>query len=94
MTYEEMKTNYKNLEKQKNELSLQMAQLKRDMSIIESDKACAAFQEVQKYIKQLYSFGYVLDVKIWDNDCGDYDWEENVPVENFRLRKKDTAIVE
>ena len=93
MTYEEMKINYKNLEKQKNELSMQMDQLRCKMSAIESDKARAAFVELQKYIKQLYLFGYVLDVKVWNNDYGDYDWEENVPAENFRLRQKDEVII-
>jgi DNA repair ATPase RecN len=94
MTYEEMRTNYKNLEKQKNELSAQMDQLRYEMSAIEMDKANAAFREVQRYIKQLYLFGYVLDVRVWNNDFGDYEWEENISVEDIRMRHKDAVIID
>lgn len=93
MNYEQMKNDYTELAKRKNALMREMEELRAAMSKIESDKADAAFREIQDRIALINSLGYVLDVKVWDNECGDYNWEENLPSTAIRLRRKDTIIV-
>lgn len=93
MTYEQMKNDYTELAKRKNALMREMEELRIAMSKIESDKADAAFREIQDRIALINSLGYVLDVKIWDNECGDYEWREDLPSTAFRLRRKNTIIV-
>ena len=94
MTYEEMQFEYQNLLKQKNAINSQMVEIKRSMAIIESDKADRAYREIQERMKLINSLGYVLDVKIWNNDCGDYEWDSDpITYDHIRLRRRDEVIV-
>lgn len=94
MNYEEMKKQCQELQRQKNVIAMQIDDLKRSMAKIESDKAEAAYNEILERLSVLTSCGYVLDVKIWNNECGDWDWDtEGLDRSRVRLRRKDTIIV-
>lgn len=95
MDYTEMTKQYQELQRQRNAIGLQMAELQKSMRKMEEEKAQTVFNEILNRLSVLTSLGYVIDVKFWDNDRGDWDWDENAlgVSDNLRLRHKDTVII-
>lgn len=92
--YETLMDELTRLNIQKQAVAKQMHEIEEKLNKIKEEKATKLYNEIDNKIRELVSLGYHFEIKIWDNDCGSYDWYDTVQSPAFRLRQKDEVIVD
>jgi len=92
--YENLMDELTRLNIQKQAVVKQMHEVEAKLDKIKEKKAATIFNEILKRVSELEYLGYRIDVAIWNNDCGDYEWQElENNSGNYRYRHKDEVIV-
>ena len=94
--------NYENLMDELTRLNIQKGAVIRQIHEIETKlnklkeaRATVLYKEILERISELESLDFRIDVAVWDEDCGDYNWQElENNSGNLRYRHKDTVIVD
>ena len=93
--YENLMDELARLNIQKQAVVKQIHEIETKLDSIKKERAAVLYNEILKGISELVYLDYRIDVAIWNNDCGDYDWHElENNSGNFRLRHKDEVIVD
>lgn len=92
--YENLMDELTRLNIQKQAVVKQMHEIETKLNKIKEERAAVLYNEILKQVSELESLGYRIDVAVWNNDCGDYDWQElKNNSGNLRYRHKDTIII-
>ena len=93
--YENLMDELARLSIQKQAVVKQMHEIETKLDKIKGERAAVLYNEILKRISELEYLGYRIDVALWNNDCGDYDWHElENNSGNLRYRHKDEVIVD
>ena len=93
--YENLMDELARLNIQKQAVVKQIHEIETKLDKIKEERAAVLYNEILKGISELVYLGYRIDVAVWDEDCGDYNWQElENNSGNLRYRHKDTVIVD
>lgn len=93
--YENLMDELARLNVQKQAVVKQMHEIETKLDSIKKERAAVLYNEILKRVSELEYLGYRIDVAVWDEDCGDYNWQElENNSGNFRYRHKDEVIVD
>lgn len=91
--YEVLMDELTRLNIQKQAVMKNIHEVEKKLDVIREEKAAILYKEIMEKFSELMSLGYRIDTRIWNNECGSYDWYE-LENGNFRYRHKDTVIVD
>lgn len=92
--YEALMDELTRLNIQKQAVMKQMHEIEEQLSAIKKEKAATLYKEISERFSELVSLGYRIDVALWDNEFGCYEWHElENNSGNYRYRHKDEVIV-
>ena len=92
--YENLMDELARLNIQKQAVMKQMHEVEAKLDKIKAERADTLYNEILEKFSELVSLGYRIDVAVWDNDCGNYEWQElENNSGNIRYRYKDDVIV-
>ena len=93
--YENLMDELTRLNIQKQAVVKQMHEVEAKLNKIKEERAAVLYNEILERISELVSLDFRIDVAVWDEDCGDYEWQElENNSGNLRYRHKDTVIVD
>ena len=92
--YENLMDELTRLNIQKQAVVKQMRDIETKLNKIKEERAAVLYNEILERISELVSLDFRIDVAVWDNDCGNYEWQElENNSGNIRYRHKDTVII-
>ena len=93
--YETLMDELAHLNFQKQEVVKQMREIETKLDKIKKEKAAVLYNEILERISELEYLDYRIDAAVWNNEVGNYDWQElGNNSGNYRLRHKDEIIVD
>lgn len=92
--YETLMDELARLNIQKQAVMKQMREIEEQLNAVKKERADTLYKEISERFSELVYLGYRIDVAIWENEYGQYDWHElENNSGNYRLRHEDEVIV-
>jgi hypothetical protein len=92
--YENLMDELTRLNIQKQAVVKQMRDIETKLNKIKEERAAVLYNEILERISELVSLDFRIDVALWNNAIGEYEWYELEDRGNLRYRDKDTVIVD
>ena len=93
--YENLMDELARLNIQKQTVVKQIHEIETKLNKIKEERAAVLYNEILERISELVFLDYRIDFAVWNNDCGDYEWQElENNSGNYRYRHKDEVIVD
>ena len=93
--YENLMDELTRLNVQKQAVVKQMHEIETKVNKLKEERAAVLYKEILERISELEFLDFRIDVALWNNAIGKYEWyelEDNSG--NLRYRHKDTVIID
>ena len=93
--YENLMDELTRLNVQKQAVVKQIHEIEGKLNELKEKRAAVLYNEILERFSELVSLGFRIDVAVWNEECGTYDWQElGNNSGDIRYRHKDTVIVD
>ena len=92
--YENLMDELTRLNVQKQAVVKQMHEIETKLDKLKEERAAILYKEILERISELEFLDFRIDVALWNNAIGEYEWYELENSGNLRYRHKDTVIID